>query len=131
MSSVVDGIDQTVDGLDRVGPPPLPGDDQARGDLLKQFASVRSRADTAREHLDTATDASATKTALGVRDARATLDDVAALNVLEGLNATPELSAAESGRRTASSSRRRRRRADGALRRGVRVVGGQLRSGWL
>ncbi|MET7991492.1 hypothetical protein ABZU76_11335 [Amycolatopsis sp. NPDC005232] len=92
LSSVVDGIDQTVDGLDRVGPPPLPGDDQARGDLLKQFASVRSRADTARERLDTATDASATKTALG--DARATLDDVAALNVLQGLNATPELSAA-------------------------------------
>ncbi|MGW4485952.1 hypothetical protein ACWEOE_19185 [Amycolatopsis sp. NPDC004368] len=92
LSAVVDGIDQTVEGLDRVGPPPLSGADQARADLMRQFASVRSRADAVRERLDTATDATTTKAALG--DARTTLDDVAALDVLKALNATPQLAAA-------------------------------------
>ncbi|WP_239154325.1 hypothetical protein [Amycolatopsis sp. FDAARGOS 1241] len=92
LSSVVDGIDQTVAGLDDVGPPPVPGADKARTDLLNRFSAVRQRADSTRERLDTATDAAATKAALG--DAKASLDDVAKLDVLEVLNATPELSAA-------------------------------------
>ncbi|HWD07275.1 MAG TPA: hypothetical protein VG674_33030 [Amycolatopsis sp.] len=92
LSSVVDGIDQTVAELDRVGPPPVAGGDKARTDLLDEFSSVRSRADSARERLDTATDAATTERALG--DARSTLDDVANLDLLQALNATPALAAA-------------------------------------
>ncbi|GAA3557043.1 hypothetical protein GCM10022222_45890 [Amycolatopsis ultiminotia] len=92
LSSVVDGIDQTVSGLDRVGPPPLPNAATARTDLLGEFASVRKRADDVRQRLDSASGAAATKAALG--DARTTIDAVARLDVLKGLAATPELTAA-------------------------------------
>ncbi|MBB4687750.1 hypothetical protein [Amycolatopsis jiangsuensis] len=92
LSSVVDGIDQTVSSLDRVGPAPLPGGTAARADLLGEFASVRKRADDVRQRLDSASGTSATKTALG--DARSAIDDVARLDVLKGLDATPALSAA-------------------------------------
>jgi hypothetical protein len=92
LASVVGGIDETVAGLDRLGPPPLAGDEQARGELLHDFASVRQRADEVRRRIDSARDTDATRAALG--DARSTLDDVAKLDLLKALDATPELSAA-------------------------------------
>ncbi|WP_245633797.1 hypothetical protein [Amycolatopsis jejuensis] len=92
LSSVVDGIDETVSGLDRVGPAPLPGGEKARADLLGQFASVRKRADDVRHQLDVANGPDATQTALG--DARTAIDAVSRLDVLKGLDATPDLSAA-------------------------------------
>lgn len=92
LTSVVGGIDETVAGLDRLGPPPLAGDEQARGELLHDFTSVRQRADDARQRIDSARDAAATKAALG--DARTTLDEVGQLDLLKALDATPELTAA-------------------------------------
>lgn len=92
LTSVVGGIDETVAGLDRLGPPPLAGDEQARGELLHDFTSVRQRADDARQRIDSARDTAATKAALG--DARTTLDEVGQLDLLKALDATPELTAA-------------------------------------
>ncbi|MFD2468535.1 hypothetical protein [Amycolatopsis silviterrae] len=92
LASVATGIDQTVSGLHRVGPAPLPGGESARTALLGQFTSVRRQADEVRGKLDAASSPDAVKAALD--DAKSAIDEVSRLDVLKGLDATPALSAA-------------------------------------
>ncbi|MFB9923433.1 hypothetical protein ACFFRC_01825 [Amycolatopsis halotolerans] len=97
LASVATGIDQTISGLHRVGPAPLPGGEPARTALLGQFTSVRQQADEVRGKLDAAADPNAVKAALD--DAKSAIDQISRLDVLKGLDATPALSAA--GKRAA------------------------------
>ncbi|RJQ88531.1 hypothetical protein [Amycolatopsis panacis] len=92
LSSVAGGIDRTIAGLGQVGPPPLSGGEAARAELLGELASVGARADDVRRRLDVAVGADATRSALG--EARSAIDAVSRLDVLKGLDATPELTAA-------------------------------------
>ncbi|WP_244223882.1 hypothetical protein [Amycolatopsis circi] len=97
LASVATGIDQTVSGLHRLGPAPLPGGEPARTALLGQFTSVRRQADEVRGKLDAAANPDAVKAALD--DAKSAIDQISRLDVLKGLDATPALSAA--GKRAA------------------------------
>lgn len=94
LSSVVDGLDQSLAGLTALGAPPVPAADAGRKDVIGQFTEIRSQAQNARERIDAVRgDASATKDALG--DAKATLDRLDAVDYLKGLKDVPALAAAE------------------------------------
>ncbi len=93
LSSLVGGLDRATAALASLGVPPLPATDQGRQDVLAQFAQIRTQADTIRQRIDAAQgNATATKDALG--QARTTLDQIAALDLLRGLKAAPALEAA-------------------------------------
>lgn len=93
LSSLVGGLDRALAGLNGIGVPPLPEADQGRQDVLAEFARIRTQADSVRQHIDAVQgDSAATKDALG--QARATLDRIAALDMLKGLEAAPALDAA-------------------------------------
>jgi hypothetical protein len=94
LSSVVDGLDQSLSGLKALGAPPVPSADGGRKDVIGQFTEIRAAADTARRRIEAARgNATATKEALG--QARATLDRLDALDYLKGLKDVPALTAAE------------------------------------
>lgn len=99
LTSVVDGLGQAIDGLRVLDGPPGPAAEQARQATISDLTSIRQRASDVHDRIDAAHgDAAAEKAALG--DARVTLDRIAALDLLKGLQATPALSAA--GQRTQS-----------------------------
>ncbi|WP_206789537.1 hypothetical protein [Amycolatopsis sp. MtRt-6] len=94
LSSVVDGLDRSLAGLNALGAPPVPSADAGRKDVIGQFAEIRAEAENARRRIDAARgNATATKAALG--EARATLDRIDALDYLSGLKDVPALAAAE------------------------------------
>ncbi|QKV81484.1 hypothetical protein HUT10_30385 [Amycolatopsis sp. Hca4] len=94
LSSVVDGLDESLAGLHALGSPPVPSADGGRQAVIGQFAAIRAEAETARHRIEAARgNASATKEALG--QARATLDRIDALDYLKGLKDVPALAAAE------------------------------------
>lgn len=94
LSSVVDGLDQSLAGLNALGAPPVPSADGGRKDVIEQFAEIRTEAENARRRINAARgNATATKAALG--EARATLDRIDALDYLKGLKDVPALAAAE------------------------------------
>ncbi|MGW3996224.1 hypothetical protein ACWEF6_22260 [Amycolatopsis sp. NPDC004772] len=94
LASVVDGLDQSLAGLNALGAPPLPSADGGRQDVIGQFTAIRVDAENARQRIEAARgNAAATKEALG--QARATLDRIDALDYLKGLKDVPALAAAE------------------------------------
>ncbi|WP_410637207.1 hypothetical protein [Amycolatopsis sp. lyj-346] len=94
LSSVVDGLDRSLAGLNALGAPPLPSADSGREAVIGQFAEIRAEAENARRRIEAAHgNASATKAALG--QARATLDRIDALDYLKGLKDVPALASAE------------------------------------
>ncbi|MEC3979546.1 hypothetical protein [Amycolatopsis sp. H20-H5] len=93
LSSVVSGLDETLSGLHRLGPAPLAAGDASRLEVVTKFSAIRDRADQVRSHLDAASaDAGAIKAALG--EARASLDELSSVDLLNGLKKVPALAAA-------------------------------------
>ena len=96
LASLVGGLDQSLAGLNALGPPPFAAAEQGRRTVAGRFGDIRRQAEYVRHHIDAVRgDPVATKAALG--DARATLDRVADLNLLEGLQGSPRL--ADAGQR--------------------------------
>ncbi|WP_410593400.1 hypothetical protein [Amycolatopsis sp. lyj-23] len=94
LSSVVDGLDESLAGLKALGAPPVVSADGGRKDVIAQFAGIRAEAENARRRIGAARgNAAATKDALG--QARATLDRIDALDYLKGLKDVPALAAAQ------------------------------------
>ncbi|MFE0021845.1 hypothetical protein [Amycolatopsis sp. NPDC059021] len=93
LGSLVGGLDETIDGLQRLDAPPAPAADKARRDMVERFGDIRQRTQNVRQRIDDAhADPAVTRDALG--DARATLDQIAGLNVLKGLQDVPDTDAA-------------------------------------
>lgn len=95
MVSVVGGLDRTSAALENLGPSPVAGGDALRTAMVEQLDDIRARADEVRRRIDTSSNPEATKVAL--RDARASLDELARMDLLRGLRDVPQLAAA-SGR---------------------------------
>ncbi|GLY68606.1 hypothetical protein [Amycolatopsis taiwanensis] len=93
LGSVINGLDQAVQGLDALPPSPVPGGDGVRADALRSFTTVRANAVAAKTQLDSVSNNSRIdQQTLGA--ARGPLDEVSRLDLLAGFDTYPELAAA-------------------------------------
>lgn len=86
---VVGGLDRTVDRLESLDSVPVDGADRVRREALSTYGGIRERARAVLEDLSVAESAEASRDAVSA--VREPLDDIGALDLLEGFDAVPEL----------------------------------------
>ncbi|WP_199431573.1 hypothetical protein [Qaidamihabitans albus] len=89
---MIDGLERTVVRLEGLGPAPVPGADDVKTKAVRTYTAIRDRALGAKQDLDAAADAEASRAAMS--SAEGPLDEIGRLNLLEGFDSIPELKTA-------------------------------------
>ncbi|HVV12311.1 hypothetical protein [Amycolatopsis sp.] len=93
LASMIGGLDKTVQQLRTLPAAPVPEAATARDSAVAQFAGIRARAATAKQHLDAA-GAATTVDQDTLGEAQGPLAEVSKVDVLAGLNSVPTLATA-------------------------------------
>ncbi|WP_197321750.1 hypothetical protein [Saccharomonospora sp. NB11] len=91
---VVGGLDRTVDRLENLDAAPVVGADRVREQALNTYGGIRDRARAVLDELHHAEGVEASRKAVSA--VREPLDDIGALDLLDGFDAVPELREASS-----------------------------------
>lgn len=93
LGSMINGLDQAVQGLDALPPSPVSGGDVVRADALSRFTAVRANAVAAKTQLDGVSNSrKIDQQTLGA--ARGPLAEVSRLDLLAGFETSPDLATA-------------------------------------
>jgi hypothetical protein len=95
LGAVISGLDRTLSGLHGLSSSPVAGGDQIRDSAIATFARIRSHAASAKVRIDTASNDTALRQAIGA--AGVPLTEISKVDLLQGFDALPAL--ADEGKR--------------------------------